>query len=244
VAGGATVVVNGPTTLALAIWRGAAAEGLYFLPALMIVRLATPHLHRLALGAPVRAAGLAVLLMAGWRLVVEPHLPIPAVGVDPLLAGMTGICFAAVGWALAEAPPRADLRGALAAAALLALAALALEGRAAAMCAQTSAVLALWAFAVAMPARVARASEWLGRRTMEIYLLHAPYVIKIVCVAAALLPPALGLPAAVAGATAGALALAFALDRLGLGWLWEGPREVFARPDGAAAKGFGRRAVS
>lgn len=235
-AGGAPVQVDGPAGFVMAIWHGAAAEGLYFLPALMIVRALTPHLHRLALGSPIRALGLAILLMVGWRLVVEPRVPVPSVGVDPFLAAMTGLCFAAVGWALAEATPKLSLRGALVSAGTLAVTAVALDGRPGAMCAQTSAVLALWIVAVTTPERIAAPSEWLGRRTMEIYLLHAPYIIKVACVPAALLPPALGLPVAVSLAIAGALAAAFGLRRLGLGWLWaESPRRAPARPEAVAA---------
>ncbi|WP_170153087.1 acyltransferase family protein [Roseiarcus fermentans] len=245
VAGGAPVQVNSAGALVMAIWHGAAAEGLYFLPALMIVRLVTPRLHRLAAGSPIRATGLAILLMVGWRVFLEPRLPVPAVGVDPLLAGATGLCFAAVGWALAEAPARFSLPAAIVPAVLLAAAGVATEGRAAAMGFQTSAVLVLWALAVAMPARLAQPPEWLGRRTMEIYLLHAPFLIKVVCVAAALLPPALGLPVAVAGSTAGALALAAGLDRFGLGWLWDAsPGRAPARSEAAAAKAVGRSAAS
>jgi membrane associated rhomboid family serine protease len=66
---------------------------------------------------------------------------------------------------------------------------------------------------------------------MEIYLLHAPYIIKGACVAAALLPPALGLPVAVSLAIAGALGAAFVLGRLGLRWLWTAsPRGAQAQP--------------
>ena len=187
-AGGAPVQVNSPAAFLMAIWHGAAAEGLYFLPALMIVRLVTPQLHRLAAGSPTRALGLAILILVGWRLILEPRLPVPAVGVDPLLAAMTGLSFAAIGWALAEAPTRFALPAAIVPAVLLAGVGAMVEGRAAAMCFQTSAVLALWAVAVATPARFSPPVEWLGRRTMEIYLLHAPYIIKVSC--------ALGGPAA------------------------------------------------
>jgi fucose 4-O-acetylase-like acetyltransferase len=242
VAGGEPVVVNSPGALAMALWRGAAAEGLYFLPALMIVRLITPHLHRLVLGSPMRALGLAMVLLVGWRLVVEPHLPFPTLGVDPLLAAMTGLCFAAVGWALAETPPQLALRAPLVAAVVLAVAGAALEGRAAAMSFQTSSVLALWVLAVTMPARIGSPSEWLGRRTMQIYLLHAPYIIKPCSVAVATLPPILGLPIAVAMAIVGALGLAFGLERLGLGWLWEAPSG--GAPTAARTKDCSQRAVS
>ena len=139
---------------------------------------------------------------------------------------MTGLCFAAVGWALAETPPRLSLRSAAVAAATLAVGGAVLDGRAAAMCAQTSAVLTLWIFAVATPRRIAASTERLGRQTMQIYLLHAPYIIKIACVATALLPPAAGLPVAVSLAIGGALAAAFVLGRLGLGWLWAEPRRA------------------
>ncbi len=242
VAGGAPVQVNGLTAFVMAIWHGAAAEGLYFLPALMIVRIVTPHLHRLVAGSPVRGLALAILTLAGWRLVVEPRLPVPAVGVDPLLAAMTGLSFAAAGWALAEAPARFSLWAAVVPAALLAIAGAGLDGRAAAMCFQTSAVLALWAVAVAMPERIAPPSEWLGRRTMQVYLLHAPYIIKISCALVAPLPLALGLPTAVTMATAGALAAAFGLERLGLRWLWEtAPRRASARSEASAASALESR---
>ena len=221
-AGGAAVLPDGAGGLALALWRGAAAQQLYFLPALMLVRLVTPPLHRLAAGSPVRAATLAVALLVVWRIGVEWRLPVPAAGVDPLLAAMTGLCFAALGWALAEAPDRLELPAAVVPAVLFALAGAALDGRAAATGAQTSAVLALWSLAVATPARIAPPWRWIGRRSMEIYLLHAPIMIKLVCAAiiAAKLPAWLGLPVAVAAATAGALAAASVLGRLGLRWLW------------------------
>jgi fucose 4-O-acetylase-like acetyltransferase len=228
-AGGETVIVNSPAALAIAIWHGAAAEGLYFLPALMIVRVVTTPLHRLVAGSPPRALALALLLLVGWRVLLEPHLPVPAVGVDPLLAAMMGLCFAAVGWVLAEASARRALPVTLVSIAALAVCAAVLDGRASAMCAQTSAVLALWAIAVAIPARVAGSFEWLGRRTMEIYLLHAPYIIKLACVAVTPLPIVIGFPAAVATATAGALAVAFVLARLGLDWMWSATPRMSGR---------------
>ena len=239
VAGGAPVVVNSPASFAIALWRGAAAEGLYFLPALMIVRVIAPHLQGLVIGFPARAVGLASLMLVGWRLIIEPLAPSPAVGVDPLLAALTGLCFAAVGWALAEAPQKISLPGAVVASLSLGVFGAVLSGRAAAMCAQTSSVLALWVVAVAMPIHIAAPLEWLGRRTMQIYLLHAPYIIKLSCLAAAMLPIGLGLPVAVALATGGALAMSSVLRRLGLSWLWaESPREAAVKPlEVATAKG-------
>ena len=221
-ANGAPVLPDGVGGLALALWRGAAAQQLYFLPALMLVRLVEPTLHRLVVGSPFRAAILAVALLVAWRVGVEPWLSAPTAGTDPLLAAVTGLGFAALGWALAEAPDRFELPAALFPAVLFALAGAALGARAAVLCAQTASVLALWSLAVATPVRLAPPWQALGRRSMAIYLLHAPIAIKLVCAAvtAAKLPVWLGLPVAVAAATAGALAAASVLGRLGLGWLW------------------------
>ena len=86
----------------MALWQGRAAGQLYFLPALFLVRWAAFALHPLVRGRPVLAVLAAAALVLGWRAGLQPFLPGPARGIDPMLAAFGGLGFAAIGWALAE----------------------------------------------------------------------------------------------------------------------------------------------
>jgi hypothetical protein len=91
--------------------------------------------------------------------------------------------------------------------------------------AQVSYLLAAWCVANILPAtRLHRGSAWLGRRTMEIFLLHGPIPIKIASAVLlklhVFLPLALGLDVVLA--TAAALGLAGMLRLARLDWIWGG----------------------
>ncbi len=204
VLGGATVLPDGVASLPLALWRGAAAGHLYSLPAL--------------------------LLVLGWRGVIEPFFPPAEIGVEPLLAAATGLGFAAIGWALAEqeASPRAWTT-ALAAGVGCAIAAVAIEGRGQELAGQAAYLLLAWTAARALSGNVLhRAAAWLGQRTMQIYLLHAPIIIKLTCdiLRHAHVPAPAALLAAVAVAVAVSLAVAAVLQRIGLAWVWGAGRRA------------------
>lgn len=221
VLGGATVLPDGLASVPLALWRGAAAGHLYFLPALLVVRAATLPLHALVAGRKRPAAILALGLIVLWRGVLEPYSPPAAIGVEPLLAAATGLGFAALGWALAEAEPA--WRAPLAAGVVCALAALVQNGRAAETLAQAGYLLLAWSAARCLTGNTLhRAAAWLGQRTMQIFLLHSPVAIKLICDALlhTRLPGAAALVLAVAGSVAAALAAAAVLARLGLAGLW------------------------
>ena len=225
------VIPNGWHDVPVALWQGRAAGQLYFLPALFLVRWAAFALHPLVRGRPVLAVLAAAALVLGWRAGLQPFLPGPARGIDPMLAAFGGLGFAAIGWALAELElaglKRLSPVAAVAAVAVL----LAIAGATnlpavyTSSAAQVSYLLAAWCVANIVPATLLhRGSAWLGRRTMEIFLLHGPIPIKI---ASALLlklhvflPLALGLDVVLATAAALALAAMFRLARLD--WIWGG----------------------
>jgi fucose 4-O-acetylase-like acetyltransferase len=229
-AGGAPVLAGGIADLPLALWQGSAAAHLYFLPALLLVRAASLLLHPLVRGRPGAAVLLAAGLVLGWRLGLEPLLPMPERGVEPLLAAATGLGFAAMGWALAA------LRGgavpALVAALALGLIAAGLQaaglgaGRGFATAAQAAYLLAAWAAATALAGQAwIGPALWLGRRTMQVYLLHGiPVRIAAAATIGLQVPAAPALAVTVGFGTLAALLVAALLGRLGLAWLWEAPR--------------------
>lgn len=218
---GGAPVLAGPASIPAALWHGAAAGQLYFLPALLMVRAAGVLLFRAAASAP-RAWVLAGLLFLAWRVLLERHITPPDVGVEPVLAALTGLCFAALGWAVALSPPRATII----ATPLLALAALAtqtIDDRTASACWQIAYLLAVWLLVANLPdTPIQRGAAWLGRRTMEVFLLHAPIAIKIISDILLRLhvPNAAALVLAVAGCVAASLAVAAVIRRLGLAWIW------------------------
>ncbi len=230
VLGGETVLPDGVASIPLALWRGAAAGHLYFLPALLLVRAATVPLLRLVAGRPGWAAALAVLLMVGWRGVIEPFFPPAGIGVEPLLAACTGLGFAALGWALAMQEQDTDApvwHVPLAAGAGCLIAAAALDGRGQDLAAQTGYLLLVWTAARSLGGNaVYRGFAWLGPRTMQIYLLHSPILIKLACdvLRHTHVPLPAALVLAVSVAVALSLAVASVLQRIGLGWVWGAPR--------------------
>ena len=218
---GGAPVLTGPASLPAALWHGAAAGQLYFLPALLMVRAAGVLLFRAA-ASPPRAWVLAALLFLAWRVLLERHIAPPDVGVEPVLAALTGLCFAALGWAVALSAPRAPML-ATAALALAALAAQTIDERTAMACWQIAYLLAVWIAITRLPDNpLQRAAAWLGRHTMEIYLLHAPIAVKLISDILLRLhvPNAAALLLAVAGCVAASLAVAALMRRLGLAWTW------------------------
>src|ERR1700736_2147391 len=108
--GGPVLLPDGLSNIPAYLWHGAAATQLYFLPALFLVRCATLVLHPMVSGRPLATVILAASILVIWRLVIEPMLPHPTEGTEPLLASGFGLGFAALGWAIAEAeiagPPK------------------------------------------------------------------------------------------------------------------------------------------
>ncbi len=238
---GASVVPAWPGGLPIALWRGAAAGQLYFLPALFIVRILTLALYPLVRGRPATAACLAVALIAIWRGPLAAMLHIPP--EDPLMSAGFGLGFAAIGWALAEAEIGGIWPGAPALAVVVAgLAAWQLPEADAGYAGQVAFTLLLWVAARNLTGfAVHRWLAALGRRTMEVYLLHAPYPARVaVSVLAALHITGL---AALAIGTAisilAALGTAWLLARLGLSWLWGGRNVRQAAPLARPVRGRG-----
>jgi len=138
-----------------------------------------------------------------------------------------GIGFAAVGWAFAEAEisgVRQWVPAAAVASAALICGLLSVPGASREVI-QAAELLAFWLAARNLGGWMPhRWLAWLGRRTMEIYLLHGPWVLHLVTAALLIVhrPAPVLIPFSVAASVAGALAVAAVLRRLGLAWTWGG----------------------
>jgi fucose 4-O-acetylase-like acetyltransferase len=212
-AGGRVLLPHGISDLPLALWRGAAATQLYFLPALLLVRAVALVVQPRLCGRPIAAAFVAAAAIAVWKIGLEPRLPPVAAGsAEPLFGAGFGLAFAALGWAIAEA----EIAGApnllwLIAAVLFGGVAMASTGRPAAMAVQCAYLLAAWWLARGFArSRLHRGAAALGRHTLEIYLLHLPIPISLISRALLLLklPGPVALVADVAATTACSLAFA------------------------------------
>lgn len=194
-----------------------ASEQLYFLPALFAIRLLAAPIHRLARqGSAARwFAFLASALLAGplagaWR----SWLPLP--GYDPIAYALWGLPFYLLGVAALDLWDRGPAP-ALAAAAALAIARVAWPE--AAWATQYTYLLALFL----LFAGVDLTPHWLaaiGRRTLPIYLLHAPVVLRVVSLLAERPlsgSPVLRFALVWAASFAISLALAWLLERTRIG---------------------------
>jgi len=185
-AGGIPALPHGWTGIPSAIWHCHADRAMYFLPALMLVRIASVILHPLVRGRPWIAAAAPAVLMIAWRLGVRPFVSFPPGGEEPLLAAAMGIGFAAVGWAFAEAEisgVRQWVPAAAVASAALICGLLSVPGASREVI-QAAELLAFWLAARNLGGWMPhRWLAWLGRRTMEIYLLHGPWVLHLVTAA-------------------------------------------------------------
>jgi fucose 4-O-acetylase-like acetyltransferase len=226
IARGASVLPQGAADIVSALWLGKAAAQLYFLPALFLVRAISYLVFPGMRGRPLRACLFGAGLLILWRLELQPLLPLVPVGVDPLGAAVTGLAFAAFGWAVSERD-RVDRSQPIILGSVLALAIVAgvAPPQWAALSAQLSYLLALWLAAVLLGDRPPlRLFSALGRNTMGIYLLHGPIIIKLV--SDLLLKSGVSLPVALVIDIAVSIALAllaatqlrrFAVGRIMLG---------------------------
>ena len=219
---GPSVLPEGLSDVPKALLAGTAAGHLYFLPALLLVRAVSFGLHPLVRGRLWAASLAAATLVVVIRLWIRPVL-LPDLDVEILNAALNGIGFAAIGWALAELEGRGhEARRALVGAIPLALAGLLVEGLPATLALSCAALMMAWAAARGCPP--VAPYRWLtalGRRTMDVYLLHMPVPVSLGARAmlATNVPGPLALVALVALSAASALAVGALLRRFGLGWL-------------------------
>jgi fucose 4-O-acetylase-like acetyltransferase len=218
--------MTSPVDVARAVWVSTYASGLYFLPSLFLVRAAAIALRPLlADGRVVAVVGLV------WPFVhkafFEPAYlgAVQPVGMDPILHAIWGFGFFALGWAMTAWRDR--LNPAVVTAAALALGAASfapLPAVVGAISFQLGYLLLVYGVLDALSGRGLNLTTavMLGRRTMGIYLLHAPLVMKALELAITRIADRnspVALFALALGSLAAAVVLTEAVSRLRLGWL-------------------------
>jgi len=210
---------RGPAAWIETLLLGRASEQLYFLPSLFAIRLLAAPIRALAFrGAVARwlafvaAACGAGFLMGSYRSL----LPLP--GYDPILHALWGLPFYLLGVAATDLWRRGPVPAIAAAAALVAARLGWPKVAWATEYAYLAALFLLFASFDITPAWLAA----VGRRTMAIYLLHAPIVLRAVSLACERVvhdDPFLRFGLVWAGSFAISLLLALLLERSALGRL-------------------------
>ena len=203
-----------------ALLLGRASEQLYFLPSLFAIRL---------LAAPIRALVAFECAVARWLVFVAAacgaaylmsayHSLLPLPGHDPILYALWGLPFYLLGVAATDLWRRGPLPPIVAAAALVAARLGWPKISWATQYAYLAALFLLFASSDVTPAWLAA----IGRRTLAIYLLHAPVVMRAVSLAGERVvddDPFLRFGLVWAGSFAISLVLALLLERSALGRL-------------------------
>ena len=96
---GAMVLPNGILSLPSAIWRSTSAGQLYFLPSLFMVRVILYWCSDVLQNQKILFIS-TILAILGWRFGLEPFLQPVTQGVDPFLAGMTGLGYSLLGMSI------------------------------------------------------------------------------------------------------------------------------------------------
>ncbi len=213
--------------IGLALYSSAAAQQLYFLLSLFLIRAACGWLRRLATGSAIGALTAWAIYTIAWRVWLEAAylsvLDLP--GSDPLLGALAGLQYYLLGIALYRAWTLWGGRALLLAGGSLAMMAGVLAWRPEQTGVAQYAYLlgAFWiAFRVTRkPGVVVRA----GTVTMGIYVLHAPLVLRLVQLAVS--PLALGVVADFAliwiATVFGTALLAWSVGRTAIGRALLGP---------------------